>query len=113
MHHQAGLLALGSAGGGQPSHRGYLSAPGSGRHLPYLLRPRLQRRDRPGISPGSGLPRGFFFKHIQAGHRLSRENPKERPEAGPTNFSKCVLLIKSFLLLLDYLSLLPELLGIL
>jgi hypothetical protein len=27
MYHQAGLLALGSAGGGQPSHRGLLGAP--------------------------------------------------------------------------------------
>ena len=34
MHQQAGLLALGSTGGGQPSHRGFITAPGSGRPKP-------------------------------------------------------------------------------
>ncbi len=37
MHRQAGLLALGSAGGGQPSHRGLLSSLGSGRQMPFPL----------------------------------------------------------------------------
>jgi len=43
---------------------GSFISPGSGRHVPYLLRPRLQRRDRPGFAPGSGLPGVWLTKSI-------------------------------------------------
>ncbi len=56
MHRQAGLLALGSAGERQPSHRGFDNSPAVAGLRLNVFRPRLQRRDRPGFAPGSGLP---------------------------------------------------------
>ena len=42
----------------------FLYAPAvAGKRL-TLLRPRLQRRDRPGFAPGSGLPGAFMLGHI-------------------------------------------------
>ena len=37
FYRQAGLLALGSAGESQPSHRGFSQVPGSGRLAPATL----------------------------------------------------------------------------
>jgi hypothetical protein len=60
----------------QPSHRGFV-IPGSGRLAPLtLLRPRLQRRDRPGFAPGSGLPGDSSIGLIiNTQPRLCQENP--------------------------------------
>ena len=71
MHRQAGLLALGSAGEGQPSHRGCCNSPAVAGLRLNFLRPRLQRRDRPGFTPGSGLPGGLWWNDIIYSYILS------------------------------------------
>jgi hypothetical protein len=40
----------------------FYQAPAVAGRCPNLLRPRLQRRDRPGFAPGSGLP-GVWYLH--------------------------------------------------